>query len=595
MKIYDISVQNFRGIKSLTKLKTGEVNSFVGKNDSGKSNILKALDAFFNDKFTINDVYKGIEDGEEIEITLRFDTISPLNSLALDKDGKLSLTKKFSLNKAAKLVKTLFYTCNDINSTQYENCWAIKESEINNYLTSLGTEFSRSGRSVTNLSKIELIDTNTRDLGRIEKTHTAEEFLKNLKKQYDFIELPEYSLFDAEQDLNIGATTFQSQFKPIATQSLINNQALTDQIETNVQGDLETEFSVITDLMKRNVPNLEKIQPSLTCNWGNLVKFDLSLKFETDNFEIPISNKGTGFKRLLMVAYFEYLAQKTSKQYQIFGVEEPETFLHPELQNDLLESIITLSEDSQFFITTHSPIFAGATKDSNIVVVNKRNETSEYSNFENEEDILNMVINELGIRPNYNLLNDHYRKAIFVEGSGDVIFWQKALTKFKGSIPHDILFIPCGGDQVDFFVNVELCKKINRRFIFILDSDKGAIDYQNKLNNKAQLIAKVEALSGEFEVLRKREIENYYHKAAIQRILGSHHTLSETFEIEDFVDIKKSIEEEIPNEVRSTLKFKSKNNIAIFDEMTVEEWKESSVSINQETTDIESIIEKILE
>ena len=33
MKIYDISIKNFRGIKSLTKLKSGDINSFVGKND----------------------------------------------------------------------------------------------------------------------------------------------------------------------------------------------------------------------------------------------------------------------------------------------------------------------------------------------------------------------------------------------------------------------------------------------------------------------------------------------------------------------------------------------------------------------------------
>ncbi len=594
MKIYDISIRNFRGIKILTKLKVGEINSCVGKNDSGKSNILKALDAFFNDKFTVNDVYKGIQDDENIEITIRFDTISPINSLALDKNGKLNLTKRFAFNKAGKVVKSLFYTCNDINSVDYENCWAIKESDINDFLTSLKVEFSKSGRGVTNLSKIELIDSNTKSLGRIEKSHPADDFLKILNKQYDFIELPEYSLFDAEQDLNVGAANFQSQFKPIATQSLDNNKALTTQIENNVQSDLETEFGVITDLMKRNVPNLEKIKPSLVCNWGNLVKFDLALKFEADSFEIPISNKGTGFKRLLMVAYFEYLAQKTDKKYQIFGIEEPETFLHPELQNDLLESIITLSENSQFFITTHSPIFAGATKDSNIVVVKKVKETSEYFNYENEGDILNMVIQELGIRPNYNLLNDNYRKAIFVEGSGDVLFWKTAITKFIGDFPKDILFIPCGGDQVDFFVNAELCKKINRRFIFILDSDKGAIDYQTKINNKTELKNKVEELGGNFEILRKREIENYYHKSAIQRILDNHYTLSSSFEIEDFVDIKKSIEDEIPNNVRSTLKFKSKNNLAIFEEMTTEEWRESSVTIDQ-TTDVESIISKIME
>lgn len=592
MKIFDLSITNFRGIKSLTNLKAGDINSFVGKNDSGKSNILKALDAFFNEKFAPNDVFKGIGENEKVDITIRFDTQEQINPLALDSEGKIRLSKVFSYNNAGKLVKEFFYVCNDINSDQYFNCWGIKEADINGYLTSLDIGFSRSGRGVTNLSKIQLIDTNTLDLGRVEKAYLADEYLKNLKKQYDFIELPEYSLFDAEQDLNVGSTTFQSQFKPIATLSLQNNSALTSQIETNVQGDLETEFGLITELMKRNVPNLEKIKPSVVCNWGNLVKFDLSLKFSSDTFEIPISNKGTGFKRLLMVAYFEYLAQKTTKKYQIYGIEEPETFLHPELQNDLLDSIITLSENSQFYISTHSPVFAGATKDSNIVVVKKANEISEYFNFENEADILDLVIKELGIRPNYNLLNENYRKAVFVEGSGDVKFWERAFVKINGSLPDDILLIPCGGDQVEFFVNAELCRKINRRFIFILDSDRGAVDYNTKLANKASLIAKVQDLGGEFDLLRKREIENYYSRAAIQRLLGADYNLPVEFQIEDYTDIREEIKTHIL--LPSRLNFKAKNNMEIFDEMTREEWLNSAFQVG-DTTDIELIIEKILE
>ena len=591
MKIYDISISNFRGIKLLQNLKVGEINSFVGKNDSGKSSILKALDSFFNEKFSPNDVFKGIEENEKTEITIRFETSEPINALALDAEGKICLIKTFSFSSAGKLVKELFYKCNDINSEQYSNCWGIKEADINAFLSGLGVEHSRSGRGVTNISKIELVDSNTQNLGRIEKTHIGEDYIKNLKKQYDFFEIPDYSLFDAEQDLNVGSTAFQSQFKPIATQSLQNNSALTTQIENNVQTDLETEFGMITELMKRNVPNLEKIKPSVACNWGNLVKFDLSLKFSTDTFEIPISNKGTGFKRLLMVAYFEYLAQKATKKYQIFGIEEPETFLHPELQNDLLDSIISLAENSQFFITTHSPVFAGATRNSNIVVVKKENEISNYFNYENETDILDVVIKELGIRPNYNLLNDNYRKAVFVEGSGDVKFWQKAFEKINGTIPNDILIIPCGGDQVEFFVNAELCRKINRKFIFILDSDRGATDYDSKLANKQQLINKVQELGGEFDILRKREIENYYSRNAIQRLMQDENILSDEFQIEDYTDIKEEIKTHILQPFG--INFKAKNNFEIFDEMTRDEWLTCAYQI-EESTDIEIIIEKIL-
>jgi putative ATP-dependent endonuclease of OLD family len=591
MKIYDLSIKNFRGIEEVLKLKVGDINSFVGKNDSGKSSILKALDAFFNDKFSLNDIYKGIKEGEVSEISIRFEPEYPINNLALDAEGKIHLTKTFSINNAGKIIKSIFYTNYDLGSENLSNVWGLKEADINSILEDLDIKFSKSGRGVTNLTKIDLIVENTKDKERIEKTHNGEDFIKNLSKQYEFIELPEFSLFDAEQDLNVGSTSFQSQFKPIATQSLENNKILKDQIETNVQVDLETEFNLIAEFMKRNVPDLEKIKPTVSCNWGNLVKFDLALKFSNDAFDIPISNKGTGFKRLLMVAYFEYLAQKTTKKYQIFGIEEPETFLHPELQHDLLDSIISLSENSQFFITTHSPVFAGATKDTNIVVVKKANEKSFYYNHDNENKILDLVIKELGIRPNYNLLNDNYRKVVFVEGSGDVKFWEEAFKKIAGIIPDDILFVPCGGDQVEFFVNAELCRKINRKFIFILDSDKGAIDYESKLKNKANLISKVQQLGGDFEVLRKREIENYYSKKAIQRILGSKYLLPENFQIDDYSDIKELIKIHII--MPFNINFKTKNNFEVFEQMTKEEWIECAFVI-ENTTDLEMIINKIL-
>lgn len=593
MKIYDISIKNFRGIQLLENLKAGDINSFVGKNDSGKSSILKALDTFFNEKFTPHDIFKGISAEEKTEITVRFQTEEEIDPLATDSENKICIRKTFSYGSTGRVSKEIFYKCNDIDSAEIGNCWGVKEAEINGYLEFLGAEFSRSGRGVTNLSKIELLNARTEDLGRVEKEYPADEYLKNLKKQYDFFEMPDYSLFDAEQDLNVGSTNFQTQFKPIATQSLHINAVLTDQIEKNVQSDLENEFGLITEFMQRNVPELEKIKPHVSCNWGNLVKFDLSLKFSNDVYEIPISNKGTGFKRLLMVAYFEYLAQKATKKYQIFGIEEPETFLHPELQQDLLDSIITLSEDSQFFLTTHSPVFAGATRNSNIVVVKKEEELSKYFNYENEGDILDVVIKELGIRPNYNLLNDNYRKAIFVEGSGDVNFWKIAFQKIHGDLPNDILFIPCGGDQVEFFVNASLCKKINRKFLVILDSDRGASDYETKLATKAELIRKVENMDGQFEILRKREIENYYSKAAMQRILGDRFIIPAEFNIDDYSDIKEDIKSHIliPS---GGVNFKAKNNQDVFSEMTREEWIASGAVVG-ETTDLELIISKVLE
>src|ERR1700730_8900344 len=42
-----LAIRNFRSIVAFTE-KTGQLNIFVGQNDEGKSNIIRALDLFFN-------------------------------------------------------------------------------------------------------------------------------------------------------------------------------------------------------------------------------------------------------------------------------------------------------------------------------------------------------------------------------------------------------------------------------------------------------------------------------------------------------------------------------------------------------------------
>jgi len=44
MKLKKISIQNFKGLENITLDECGAINAIVGKNNSGKSNILHAID-----------------------------------------------------------------------------------------------------------------------------------------------------------------------------------------------------------------------------------------------------------------------------------------------------------------------------------------------------------------------------------------------------------------------------------------------------------------------------------------------------------------------------------------------------------------------
>ena len=50
MKLAEISIENFYGFEQKASIKTCDFNVLVGRNDVGKSSVLKALDLFLNDK-----------------------------------------------------------------------------------------------------------------------------------------------------------------------------------------------------------------------------------------------------------------------------------------------------------------------------------------------------------------------------------------------------------------------------------------------------------------------------------------------------------------------------------------------------------------
>ena len=83
IKISSVQIKNFRSIRSVN-IKASDLNIFVGTNDVGKSNILKALNLFFNGQTDYNKPFSFENDftflfpekshsTKEIKITIKFD------------------------------------------------------------------------------------------------------------------------------------------------------------------------------------------------------------------------------------------------------------------------------------------------------------------------------------------------------------------------------------------------------------------------------------------------------------------------------------------------------------------------------------------
>lgn len=243
----------------------------------------------------------------------------------------------------------------------------------------------------------------------------------------------------------------------------------------------------------------------------------------------------------------------------------------PGAQRTLLESIKHISEFHQVIITTHSPVFASEIHNDNIIVASKEVNQSVYKQAENVS--AELLVDELGIRASDSILLS--KLLVFVEGSNDLRFWKIIYKLIMG---HDyeedgILMLPGGGNELHNIAEMNLMQKLNRNFMVIVDKDSGAVDYEAKLLKQQVLKSKVENKGGELVVLRKREIENYYHPRIVLEKLQNEGIDIDTLEIQSYDDVQRKIKDIING---TQIQFKIKNNMEIFTEMSIDDWREIS-------------------
>jgi predicted ATP-dependent endonuclease of OLD family len=91
-----------------------------------------------------------------------------------------------------------------------------------------------------------------------------------------------------------------------------------------------------------------------------------------DSASTPLERKGTGVRGGVLVALLRYLAAQTRRS-MIFAVEEPEAFLHPAAQRVLSHDLLELGcrRDISLIATTHSPFMVPRHPDVKVVALAK--------------------------------------------------------------------------------------------------------------------------------------------------------------------------------------------------------------------------------
>jgi hypothetical protein len=239
-----------------------------------------------------------------------------------------------------------------------------------------------------------------------------------------------------------------------------------------------------------------------------------------DGKTLPIESLGTGIHEVIILA-----SAATVLNDHVICVEEPEIHLNPILQKKLLKYLIDHTTN-QYFISTHSAAFMDV-KGVEIYHVRLENAASVVERVTSDNH-RSAICEDLGYHPS-DLLQANC--VIWVEGPSDRIYlnyWiKKRNSEYIEGIHYSIMFY--GGrlaahltnadisDKVDDFISL---RRLNRRGVILIDSDKAKKG--GRINEtKQRLRTEFDSGPGHAWITDGREIENYIPQEQLKEAISS--------------------------------------------------------------------------
>lgn len=415
MYLSRLVVRNYRSIKDIDlKFNKGK-NVIVGRNNSGKSNIVKAIDLLLgetspawnkSDNITDNDFYKGNTE-ESIFIWCELTRIK-------DSDGNFECLDFSEIKSSAisKILQNIQYNpipykikVTNFLEDEIENIFEFQKEEGNVKLDDNTSGFKKQwigGKSYCKLSFEKEFQNVSHVAFAFETQKIDGKYVKSLAFLYRNEEDRDTWNTASGGNANIRPVFLQSAiipaFRDPKDQLRISNWTwygkLLKEYVKDKDVDLESAFNQVKIASNKI---FDKLQDKV-CNKNIDVTFPntkLSFQFNPDSkqdihkstliyvddgFNSELKDKGSGIQSAVIIGLFDFYVREVARsKSSVLVIEEPELYLHPHgrrVISDRLNHFLD-GNNNQVIITTHSSEFITTTnEDLNIIVVSKNEETT---------------------------------------------------------------------------------------------------------------------------------------------------------------------------------------------------------------------------
>ena len=587
MQLTRMIIKNFRCYRDETILEVNNLTAIIGRNDVGKSAILDALDAFFNDSIEAGDL-STTADGNAVEITCFFtgmppevvldatEPTSPEEEGLLNSEDQLEIKRIFTFG--ARKTSSIYLNCNQPSDARLSNLLSLKNTPLKNLAEELNVDLGGVNRrknpsirqAIRNQIGGDRAEVPLKVDGGVDNEDNLKVVWKSIKKL-----LPIYSLFKSDKSFDDKDGDVKNPLQAAIDEALALDEIrqLLDRVEEKVR-----QFS--TEVADRTIEKLknfdESIAERLRSDFGKTPSyskiFDLTL---LNDVGIPLNKRGSGIRRLVILSFFQAQAEKRKAESGapaiIYAIEEPETSQHPNHQRMIIDSLADLanSENVQVLFTTHSANLAREIPTESLRYISNEEggitiELGALGGVKNEE-VIDKIITALGILPNPT---DRVKVLLYVEGNHDV----NALKRYSKILSeHDpaILNLNCtdcvgyvitGGSALKHYLEQKHLDGLGKPEVHVYDNDIQSYRDAVQAINDDQNPSKVA-----FNTV-KNELENYLHPDAIEEAYAAQGTQAVT--IGDITD-----EMDVPAEVAKKCNELNANN---WDELSVEKKKEKA-------------------
>ncbi len=383
--ISKITIENFRSLRNEVINDISDFVVFVGINNAGKSNILRALNVFFNDEIDIG-----------VPINVDRDYCQGMYRSRKKKYIRISVT--FNLPSFFNFRKEFEPAKNLLGSSVFTIIkeWQRESTTPNIYINDTNAYLNENDK------------------------YKIKQFLSLINFRYIPNRVLPTEVIRKENKA----------LRDVLTRRLARTIRDQKQIFEGINKTSEKLIHSLSKHVKEIYPSLKSMRLSTPSSWADLL-FNFGYKIKETAYEIDDTAQGSGLQSLLMFETLylidqDYFQQFGWRQASVWAIEEPESSLHTSLEASIAQYLREISRGNtrlQIFSTTHSDLFMQYSDKCYFVIKEdgnsniKQKTLDEALSFSSKQGISRWV---------HPILYYPTKPLLIVEGKFDHIFFEQA-------------------------------------------------------------------------------------------------------------------------------------------------------------------------